>query len=1455
MSSLPSLHTSPVGTPSPAARARRLPITREPYRGAAWWSDDEDDAHQRTLHELDEELEREMHATPQPARPKWRACTAPAPGPRPAPSHGAEGDRSAPCEALAPRATERLSSQEGCMSAWGPVPLLSHRSEPDDPVLALRHCVTAMDPATSWWQASKGILQHMLDVVRSDRRPPVDPAEYDSFSLMAADLAAELSMVKPYAGSGAESGGLQAREGVPSKRRSSLPGVLAAAGAHPYAALVFDCGSGESKVLRYELKGDVMVFEERAKFDKAQDYFDRPLEFATLVKRHFDENQVDLALVAASAWMRSATGKQAEQGAVLLQQVASKGVLVRVLDDTYEAWLETVAVEYASQKLGLQLDGHWASGGGSTHVSRNFREVHSLPLGSEVGLRRIKEAGAVAWRQDVVAYLETFAKDRLNRKLSGRILGMSAVYYAALAVGVITGDTQHAPVVCVVRDFVEKIKRKCKELEDAANPSDKDLKTLSNLILQNCVADHLIDERAEIYLARDLMVQGQKFRVTWSCGWFLEMLSKSKKVEFDSQALVTMDKIEKQIEEVVQGMRQNPQDPLAWLKEHAEASENAITLAVNSADAQPWASTHSKALVMDCGTAESKILLYEFDRETKAVRMKELDKLGPAPEYFDNPERFVGAIQTNFQMEKADVAMVAASSWMRTADSDTAESGAALLHQCMEKGMILKVLDSSYEGWLEVAAVEYASGKLGLELNGHWASGGGSTQVSKEFQQVQSLPLGNRAGFELLTKKINEEEAAGLRTGLDEWRRMVRDKLRSSLPHESSLTLSKNVLAMSAVYYAAIAAGLPQGTFIPVEEVRRAFQTAIEERVKKWPLEKKDVQALSNLTVQLEVAKYLLADDVQVYFARDLEVDGKPFRITWSCGWFLQLLSTHQQIEFPGACRPHSRALRQLQKEMKEYAELARVELADESHEVDTGKTLLTLDSVVKMLLRNACKLEPKITEYLQLFVASQAENTSGATVRLAGIEHRLKTRQSLRRKLERHLRKLIHSNRHNPYFTPTHEDILPLVSDVLRYTVVIDREHYTAVYESFRNQLVKSFGIAPEYIRSHSFWHKESHYYGITCDVTIPNRHDIRGSLKKLLPGEFTFELVFHTEESYHHNVTTFTVLKRVLESMPDGEAKVHLYRFVKKSWESVELPMPDPPGLESRPFQDLLLEQIDHVLAYQAHFLAVASGKSSDTTFRVAEDLCGRIIRGKDDHKDFEHLGFPRDKKLVWVAGPRLLQTGLEIARADPDDVPRRIADAIGYSAEEVRKLMAEGFTFKLVVFPKVFCKKADWKGLIRMSLIVYPLVASVLARHSKHLEEHSFAKLEAELQAAVGSQHTFQSLRDKGCDDGNHITLHRLSTLGQSASPWHARAFLYNAVGANELYKGDGWTYDQQGNAKMQEYLSQNELISGMAGAVKLDLNGRTSDAPTPPLSPLSRDVTDTGGLRALSSFSAH
>jgi len=194
--------------------------------------------------------------------------------------------------------------------------------------------------------------------------------------------------------------------------------------------------------------------------------------------------------------------------------------------------------------------------------------------------------------------------------------------------------------------------------------------------------------------------------------------------------------------------------------------------------------------------------------------------------------------------------------------------------------------------------------------------------------------------------------------------------------------------------------------------------------------------------------------------------------------------------------------------------------------------------------------------------------------------------------------------------------------------------------------------------------------------------------------------------------------------------------------------------------------------------------------------EGLSGRFIRGKQ-FEHFEYLNFDQSKKLVFLIGSdsfSLLQgkTGYEMLLS------------IGYSREYITHLLDKGYSFKLVIFPEhQTAKPATWDNVIDMIGEVYLELASDLQLHKEALKLWAFEDFE------VASGFSFHDVDKAGPTHPRYMTHERY--LMCSRNLLETRAFLYFTIRLTDLFAGDGYTYDSEGNRGMKEYIALNKKLA--------------------------------------------
>lgn len=144
-------------------------------------------------------------------------------------------------------------------------------------------------------------------------------------------------------------------------------------------------------------------------------------------------------------------------------------------------------------------------------------------------------------------------------------------------------------------------------------------------------------------------------------------------------------------------------------------------------------------------------------------------------------------------------------------------------------------------------------------------------------------------------------------------------------------------------------------------------------------------------------------------------------------------------------------------------------------------KLLSDVNVVTSNLLTNAKAVEPEITQLLQTI-----GKNSNAT--LAGLDYRLKSHDSLKRKITSIVR------RRNIKASEAADDI----NDALRYTYLLNEKDFVRQFKQIRNSLEQQ-GHKVTYISN--TWRKKSIYKGINTTFNINGQ---------------SYELQFHTADSF---------------------------------------------------------------------------------------------------------------------------------------------------------------------------------------------------------------------------------------------------------------------------------------------------------------------------------------------------
>jgi hypothetical protein len=326
----------------------------------------------------------------------------------------------------------------------------------------------------------------------------------------------------------------------------------------------------------------------------------------------------------------------------------------------------------------------------------------------------------------------------------------------------------------------------------------------------------------------------------------------------------------------------------------------------------------TKVIVFDCGTGESKALLYELKAGGK-IAVRELKKFGTFESFImsDNTAELVelvaeiaAAAQEGGQCTRIALGL---SAWFRDALQDTTPRGASTKSKaeramievdvrlrCLEPPVQVDKIELSEidEALFEATAVSYAAEYSGLPPTGVVVgSGGGSIQftyldpMGVSGPMPNSIPLGFRAGVKLM-----QEDAAA---GADEWDTKCKEQIAAFMEQRGLAAKAGNCVAISACYYGSqlvkiggdlqkVAANDVKAAFLAKkEELRKTLAGGAAEGMDA-ATKKKTFNDLANSTMQYHLFSNLLADGAQVHFGRNWVVDGENFRTTWSAGWFMR---------------------------------------------------------------------------------------------------------------------------------------------------------------------------------------------------------------------------------------------------------------------------------------------------------------------------------------------------------------------------------------------------------------------------------------------------------------------------------------------------------------------------------------------------------------------------------------
>ncbi len=212
--------------------------------------------------------------------------------------------------------------------------------------------------------------------------------------------------------------------------------------------------------------------------------------------------------------------------------------------------------------------------------------------------------------------------------------------------------------------------------------------------------------------------------------------------------------------------------------------------------------------------------------------------------------------------------------------------------------------------------------------------------------------------------------------------------------------------------------------------------------------------------------------------------------------------------------------------------------------------------------------------------------------------------------------------------------------------------------------------------------------------------------------------------------------------------------------------------------------------------------------------EGLWGRILRGNKP-EDFLTLTNDPERFVVLL----LDEVGLS---ALPGKSGFDQLIATGYTVQDIEtEIVSHRNQFKLVIFPAFEeAVLATWGNILDMVCQEYPRVASLIQRHRVLLTQSpsrlSFSWFEDQRGYKWGD------VCEVGKSDSRFMTQERL--LQNEGSLVDVREFLYHSAHLRELFSGDGWLYDKDGNRRERELVVRNQFIKNLGDYRLIDLDVR-------------------------------
>ena len=193
----------------------------------------------------------------------------------------------------------------------------------------------------------------------------------------------------------------------------------------------------------------------------------------------------------------------------------------------------------------------------------------------------------------------------------------------------------------------------------------------------------------------------------------------------------------------------------------------------------------------------------------------------------------------------------------------------------------------------------------------------------------------------------------------------------------------------------------------------------------------------------------------------------------------------------------------------------------------------------------------------------------------------------------------------------------------------------------------------------------------------------------------------------------------------------------------------------------------------------------------------LIGRILKGKSP-RDFKTLNkYNSNRKTVFIISSQQLKKML-------DKSGYQILIDIGYPKDYIQDVKKNKEKFKLILISredadsKLNMKLATWDNVIDLMKSVYPKISDKLEKQREALKKTSYNKI-------IKMKDGYDIKKHYKSDDPKFMSYDKY--LKSKGTLFETRAFLFHNEALNNLYKGNGYTYNEKGERGIKEYITKN------------------------------------------------